>query len=365
MASGNLSFLNWLTAVPAVFSFDDLHLAGLFHPRVVRRLVRHLEGTSSPGGGGGGAGKRGGAGEQAAANVPAPFGGRRPEPGFGGEEGEGAGEGGGGAVCGSINGGGGGEGESSHVSGSGSGPGSRRPSLLRAQSTLQWSSESEDEQEEASGAPNKDDHATVAKGGDDDGGGPMPCAVVTAVLADDGGDSSSNSSYGRPRDSFGGILRFRGRGGKISSEKRSPAASGGGDGGVGGGGGAGATVAAGAAERLAGGAVRGGEQGRTSRVREKKSSLAVAGSVLRCVGRVLRWTADGLLVVLVLKGSIPVVKNMAGVGGGQQMNRNFDRCVLPPLSRRRIPSVSMVPRVFACTHQPPAFRIHARKVSQG
>ncbi|CAN0341595.1 unnamed protein product, partial [Hapterophycus canaliculatus] len=40
--SGNLSFLNWLTAVPAVFSFDDLHLARLFDPGVVERLVGRL-----------------------------------------------------------------------------------------------------------------------------------------------------------------------------------------------------------------------------------------------------------------------------------------------------------------------------------
>ncbi|CAN0510381.1 unnamed protein product, partial [Discosporangium mesarthrocarpum] len=29
-ATGNLSFLNWLTALPAAFCFDDAHLAALF-----------------------------------------------------------------------------------------------------------------------------------------------------------------------------------------------------------------------------------------------------------------------------------------------------------------------------------------------
>lgn len=44
--------------------------------------------------------------------------------------------------------------------------------------------------------------------------------------------------------------------------------------------------------------------------------------------RWLRATANVLLVVLVVKGSLPVVKNMAGVGVGQVMNTSFDRRVL-------------------------------------
>lgn len=39
--SGNLSFLNWLTVVPALFSFDDLHLLWLFSPRT-RCRIAHL-----------------------------------------------------------------------------------------------------------------------------------------------------------------------------------------------------------------------------------------------------------------------------------------------------------------------------------
>lgn len=38
-----------------------------------------------------------------------------------------------------------------------------------------------------------------------------------------------------------------------------------------------------------------------------------------------RWAANTLLAALILRGSIPVVKNMAGLGGGQVMNTSFGR----------------------------------------
>lgn len=50
--SGNLSFLNWLTAVPALFSFDDLHLLWLFSPRTrccIARLVAETEASTKAG----------------------------------------------------------------------------------------------------------------------------------------------------------------------------------------------------------------------------------------------------------------------------------------------------------------------------
>lgn len=111
----------------------------------------------------------------------------------------------------------------------------------------------------------------------------------------------------------------------LSSTSEGPAAAAGGDGGTAAGGAVGAS--AGAVAGPGDGAARGGEQGRASRARRKqKRPLAAAGRVLRGARRVLRWAVDGLLVVLVVKGSVPVVKNMAGVGGGQKMNQNFDRC---------------------------------------
>lgn len=39
VASGNLSFLNWLTALPAVFCFDDLHLQSIFGRKAARRAL--------------------------------------------------------------------------------------------------------------------------------------------------------------------------------------------------------------------------------------------------------------------------------------------------------------------------------------
>lgn len=323
MASGNLSFLNWLTAVPAVFSFDDLHLAGLFRPRVVQRAVRRVvadTGTSSPGGGETG-GKKG-----AEKGPPPAVERRRREPGVDGEGREGAVGGGSGEV-------------DSGGSGSGSGSGSGRPALSRALSTLQWSSESEDEGDEDSGATDDDGQAKcVAVGG---GGKSMPCAVATPALADDDGSCSSSSgggsgnSYGQPRESFGGVLRFRGRGGEQGSAEKplsllpstpeglaAAAATG-----VGGGGGNIGAHATGGVMTLASDAVPGGRKVRSSRGGGKERPLATGGRVLRGARRALRWAADSLLVVLVVKGSVPVVKNMAGVGGGQTMNRNFDRCV--------------------------------------
>ncbi|CAN0192735.1 unnamed protein product, partial [Ascophyllum nodosum] len=51
VTSGNLSFLNWLTSVPAVFAFDDLHLSWLFSARARSRAI-HLaarEASARPG----------------------------------------------------------------------------------------------------------------------------------------------------------------------------------------------------------------------------------------------------------------------------------------------------------------------------
>lgn len=284
--------------------------------------------------------------------MPAPAGERRrQEPGVGGEENEGSGGDGGEDSTGSGN------GEGGCYRGPSSGPGSGsgsirpalRPALRRAQSTLQWSSESEDESEEASGATNDGDQAKYPAGGNgDDGGGsgkPMPCAVATPVLDDDGGSgNSSSSSYGQPRESFG--LRFRGEGvGQgaknkpptlLSSTSEGPAASGGIDGG-----GAATSASAGSAG-FTDDAIREGEEGRASGAGDKNRPLSAAGRVLRGARRALRWAADGLLVALVVKGSVPVVKNMAGVGGGQTMNRNFDRCAVMPLSRHWFRFVSTV-----------------------
>jgi hypothetical protein len=41
--SGNLAFLNWLTALPAVMCFDDAFVAFLFDKREVRRAVQAEE----------------------------------------------------------------------------------------------------------------------------------------------------------------------------------------------------------------------------------------------------------------------------------------------------------------------------------
>lgn len=357
MASGNLSFLNWLTAVPAVFSFDDLHLVGLFRPPVVRRLVRFLADTSSLGGE---AGVR-----QVAANMPAPSERRRQEPGGEGEAKKGARGGGG------VGGPGGGS--------RGEGSASSRPALLRTQSTLQWSSESEGEGEEACGATNDGDRVAVAARGDDgDDEGErksMPSAVATAVFADDvdgRSDSNSNvcsSSHGQPRESFKdsleGILRFRGRGGQGATKKPPPSLSStpedpavGGGGGVDDGGGTAVSsdvgTSVGAAAGLDG-PLRRRELGRASRAGGDSRPLGAAGGVLRGARRVIRWAADFLLVVLVVKGSVPVVKNMAGIGGGQRMNQTFDRYVCVSWCRV-VPFFSCPPRrarIF-----PPLFGSH-------
>lgn len=311
MASGNLSFLNWLTAVPAVFSFDDLHLAGLFRPRVIRRLVRRLADTSS-----------GGEVEEAekkqvATDVPPPIEQRRWEPGVKPTS-DGIGE------------------ESySRSSGSGAGSGSScgPPALARAQSTLQWSSESEDEADDANGATSDGGKVKYAGGGANGGGDgdakSMLCAVVPAVLADNDG-----GSCGQPRETFDGVLRFRNRGGQVASKSPSPwlplTSKG---------------PVAGAADRIGSAVVtsrrapsagldddpvRGEKEGGDSRARAEQAPPVAAGRVVRGARRVMRWAADGLLVILVIKGSVPVVKNMAGVGGGQRMNQTFDRCVLIP-----------------------------------
>lgn len=39
ISSGNLSFLNWLTMLPAIFGFDDAALAPLFSTQTVRQAV--------------------------------------------------------------------------------------------------------------------------------------------------------------------------------------------------------------------------------------------------------------------------------------------------------------------------------------
>ncbi|CAM9913246.1 unnamed protein product [Pylaiella littoralis] len=331
VASGNLSFLNWLTAVPAVFSFDDLHLAWLFRRRVVRRLVRRLAApapataaapaapASSPSspqaageGEGGGIGGGGGGGRGAGSSPRT--GGR------GGGRGRGAEDGGGGgattvgassssSVDTSGTDGGGGGGNDSPSSGF------RRPVLSRAQSSLQWSSESEDGEDK-----DKDkDHTSDGK---------MPSAVATTVLEKTPGSVGRH----RPQDSFSG-LRFKERGSrrsrraKTTAEKpprspslaAAPCAA------------ADAAAAAAAATNdenaapasataTADGADR--EEGGSSR--KNGLSLASGGRALRGAKRVLRWAADGLLVALVVRGSVPVVKNMAGVGGGQKMNLSFD-----------------------------------------
>lgn len=256
---------------------------------------------------------------------------RQREPGVEGEEREGAGGTGGEGAGESSTGGG------SDLGGSSSGSGSSGQAFLRAQSTLRLSSESENE-DEAAGSANDGGQITHPTGGeDDDGGGKsMPCVVSTAVLADDNG-----STYGQARDSFEGTLRFRGRAGQgrtkkpppfLSSTPEGSAAAAAADGG----GGAtpvGAVGGSAGAADLAGDAVRRGEEGRASGARGKNRPLVAAGRAWRGARRVLRWAADGLLVVLVFKGSVPVVKNMAGVGGGQKMNQNFDRCALVPLGR--------------------------------
>ena len=49
--SGNLCFLNWLTLVPAVMSFDDKSLGFLFSPATVERVVQlqqHWSNTRKP-----------------------------------------------------------------------------------------------------------------------------------------------------------------------------------------------------------------------------------------------------------------------------------------------------------------------------
>eukprot|EP00903_Cladosiphon_okamuranus_P019438 g17873.t1 len=383
VASGNLSFLNWLTAVPAVFSFDDLHLAGLFRPRVVGRLVRHVADTSSSGGGGGGGG--GARGTQVEAKVPAPAVEQRGQGAgvaeesqekeqSGGKEGD-AGqensgddgedntgklekrrqearvdeeseeEGAGGGDDGENNSGSGSaEGGPSSVPGPSSG--STHPPLARAESSLQWSSESEDDDDEASGATNYGDQTNPPAGdcgdGDGDGGGgggggggsddgsgeSVPCVVATPVLDDDGcssSNTSSSSSCGRPRESFG--LRFRGQGTGQGETKTPPTSS--------------PSTAEDPPARVqtdGGGAATSasaGDAGRTDCVARKEEERCASGDAddktrpprggaLHGARRALRWAADGLLLVLVVKGSVPVVKNMAGVGGGQTMNRNFD-----------------------------------------
>lgn len=48
MLSGNLSFLNWLTALAAIFSFDDAHLGWLFSAASCRRARLATSSPSSP-----------------------------------------------------------------------------------------------------------------------------------------------------------------------------------------------------------------------------------------------------------------------------------------------------------------------------
>ncbi|CAN0144821.1 unnamed protein product, partial [Ectocarpus sp. 13 AM-2016] len=309
VASGNLSFLNWLTAVPAVFSFDDLHLARLFPRPVLRRLVRGLAAgaaaatpTPTPT-----QGKGVGGGEVAAvttavsAGPPAREGDVVKEGGSGSTSGDGGGErGGGGTAVGSGLGSG---------SGSGSRPALRsRPGIARTESTLQWSSESEGEEEESeSGNNNADDNTD---------GIPRASAMASKL--------AGSSSYG-PRDSFHG-LRFRGQGGPEKpprSPSPSPAPAAGCRGGA-------VAVASAAAASAAAAAPASSEGANAAAV--SSADLGGCGSLwsarccraLRGTRRALRWAADGLVVVLVVKGSVPVVKNMAGVGGGQKMNSSFD-----------------------------------------
>lgn len=292
VASGNLSFLNWLTAVPAVFSFDDLHLARLFRRPVLRRLVGGLAAsaaaatpTQGKGDGGGGV---------AAVTTVASAG---PPPRKGGVVKEGGG--------GSTSGDGGGErGGDGTAVGSGSGSGSRpalrsRRGISRTESTLQWSSESEEEGETESGEDNADDDAD---------GIPRASAIVSKL--------ASSSGYG-PRESFHG-LRFRGLGGP-EKPSRSPSPSAAPAAGCRGGAAASATAAA-ASEGANAAAVHSADRGGCGSLRSVRYWRALRGA-----RRALRWAADGLVVVLVVKGSVPVVKNMAGVGGGQRMNSSFDR----------------------------------------
>ncbi|CAM9685529.1 unnamed protein product, partial [Scytosiphon promiscuus] len=225
VVSGNLSFLNWLTAVPAVFSFDDLHLARFFDRGVVERLVRRLlpQEAAAPRCGGDGYGSGGGDGSGGDAGKDGAGGANR-------DVGEASAEF---PVIGSG---------SEPRSRRGSGPGvplreiaSRRPELARAQSTLQWSGAHE-------GGPETAEKPE-----------PPPLQSPAQVPPPATGDrcvSHANDESSR------------------AAGKR-------------------------------------GVRATPSRAR-----------------RALRWAADALLVALVVKGSVPVVKNMAG--GGQKMNTSFD-----------------------------------------
>lgn len=81
------------------------------------------------------------------------------------------------------------------------------------------------------------------------------------------------------------------------------------------------------------------------RWRQRWARETILGKALRLSGILVRWAANGLLVVLVVRGSVPVVKNMAGMGVGQVMNTSFDRRVLARVTICPIPSFGAI---FCC-----------------
>lgn len=288
VASGNLSFLNWLTAVPAVFAFDDASLAVFFRPRE-RRLASCLAAAASA----------------TASRTAAAVGTSGETVGFGGAGGsnrggdDGCGDGGGDCA---------GDGA---TTGAGGGCSSSPPSSSPSRScSLQSSSSSSVSLKEPHYDDNDDEHREEHREHNRE----HPAFYTTRGTAPAVRNLVVATGNGKE---------------ETAAEAMTPAAV--------------ATVGTTATTTTTicsdNQQQCGGVWGAEKASRGNKTFLSPGKGESGCgreafVGRggwgreFPRWAANGLVVVLVARGSVPVVKNMAGLGGGQVMNSSFDRRVL-------------------------------------